>query len=75
PNAQVVHVDIDPAEISKIRFADVPIVGDLKEVLPDLTAAFTEAVATERADTTEWWAYLDGLRTEFPLGYTQPTDC
>ena len=40
PNAQVVHVDIDPAEIGKIRAADVPIVGDLKDVLVDLEAAF-----------------------------------
>ncbi|MCR2801143.1 acetolactate synthase large subunit [Microbacterium sp. zg-Y818] len=73
PNAKVVHVDIDPAEISKIRTADVPIVGDLKEVLVDLEGAFT-AAASERADIAEWWSYLDGLRDEFPLGYAQPTD-
>ncbi|MCR2827791.1 acetolactate synthase large subunit [Microbacterium sp. zg.Y909] len=73
PNAKVVHVDIDPAEISKIRTADVPIVGDLKEVLVDLEGAFT-AAASDRADIAEWWSYLDGLRDEFPLGYAQPTD-
>ncbi|MCR2811563.1 acetolactate synthase large subunit [Microbacterium sp. zg.Y1090] len=72
PHAKVVHVDIDPAEISKIRTADVPIVGDLKDVLGDLEAAF--AAAEHRADITEWWSYLDGLRDEFPLGYAQPTD-
>ncbi len=72
PNAQVVHVDIDPAEISKIRTADVPIVGDLREVLVDLDAAFRSY--TDRADTTEWWSYLDGLRDEFPLGYAPTTD-
>lgn len=72
PNAQVVHVDIDPAEISKIRTADVPIVGDLREVLVDLDAAYRSY--TERADTTEWWSYLDGLRDEFPLGYAPTTD-
>ncbi|WP_139416803.1 acetolactate synthase large subunit [Agromyces laixinhei] len=76
PNAKVVHVDIDPAEISKIRVADVPIVGDAKDVLVDLEAAYREVVAGEAAapDLEEWWATLDGLRAEFPLGFTTPTD-
>ena len=74
PNAKVVHVDIDPAEIGKIRTADVPIVGDLKDVLVDLEAAFRSQIASEGPDTEAWWSYLDGLRTEFPLGYAQPTD-
>jgi len=74
PNAKVVHVDIDPAEISKIRTADVPIVGDLKDVLVDLAAAYRDAVAGETPDLDEWWATLDGLRSEFPLGYTEPSD-
>ncbi len=74
PNAQVVHVDIDPAEISKIRTADVPIVGDLKEVLVDLDAAFQSARADHAPDIAEWWSYLDGLRAEFPLGYSEPED-
>ncbi|MGZ0710576.1 acetolactate synthase large subunit (plasmid) [Coraliomargarita sp. W4R53] len=74
PNAKVIHVDIDPAEIGKIRAAEVPIVGDLKDVLVDLEAAYRAASAEGKADTTEWWSFLDGLRDEFPLGYTQPTD-
>ena len=74
PNAKVVHVDIDPAEISKIRTADVPIVGDLKDVLVDLAAAYGDAIAGESPDLDEWWATLDGLRSEFPLGYTEPSD-
>jgi acetolactate synthase-1/2/3 large subunit len=74
PNAKVVHVDIDPAEISKIRTADVPIVGDLKDVLVDLHAAFQAAVKGGKPDIAEWWSFLDGLRDEFPLGYSQPTD-
>ncbi|AOX47070.1 MULTISPECIES: acetolactate synthase large subunit [unclassified Microbacterium] len=74
PHAQVVHVDIDPAEISKIRFADVPIVGDLREVLIDLEAAFRAADAEQPHDYTEWWTYLNGLREEFPLGYAKTTD-
>jgi acetolactate synthase-1/2/3 large subunit len=74
PHAQVVHVDIDPAEISKIRTADVPIVGDLRDVLVDLEAAFRGVVEDATPDITEWWSFLDGLREEFPLGYSQPTD-
>ncbi|GEP46623.1 acetolactate synthase large subunit [Microbacterium saccharophilum] len=74
PDAQVVHVDIDPAEISKIRTADVPIVGDLREVLVDLDAAFSGATGAAKPDIAEWWSYLDGLRDEFPLGYSQPSD-
>lgn len=72
PHAKVVHVDIDPAEISKIRTADVPIVGDVREVLVDLETAFRGATAQAEPDIEEWWSYLDGLRKEFPLGF-QPT--
>ncbi|GAA1242072.1 acetolactate synthase-1/2/3 large subunit [Microbacterium phyllosphaerae] len=74
PNAKVVHVDIDPAEISKIRTADVPIVGDVRDVLVDLESAFRSATETTTPDTEEWWSYLDGLRNEFPLGYAPTTD-
>ncbi|QTV79613.1 acetolactate synthase large subunit [Microbacterium sp. NIBRBAC000506063] len=74
PHAKVVHVDIDPAEISKIRTADVPIVGDVRDVIVDLESAFRSAIGDSTPDIEEWWSYLDGLRAEFPLGYTAPTD-
>ncbi|NYD65676.1 acetolactate synthase large subunit [Agromyces atrinae] len=74
PNAKVVHVDVDPAEISKIRTADVPIVGDAKDVLVDLTAAYLEAKRETTPDITDWWTYLNGLRAEFPLGFAPTTD-
>jgi len=74
PHAKIVHVDIDPAEIGKIRAADVPIVGDLKDVLVDLDAAFRSQIEGRTVDTDEWWSFLDGLRDEFPLGYSQPSD-
>ncbi|GAA0419040.1 acetolactate synthase large subunit [Leifsonia naganoensis] len=75
PNAKIVHVDVDPAEISKIRVADVPIVGDAKDVIVDLTAAFQDASASSGApDLVEWWTYLNGLREEFPLGYSETSD-
>jgi acetolactate synthase-1/2/3 large subunit len=74
PNAKVVHVDIDPAEISKIRLADVPIVGDAKDVIADLTAAFAQATKNTPSDLTDWWVRLDKLREQFPLGYDEPDD-
>ncbi|WP_442911220.1 acetolactate synthase large subunit [Leifsonia sp. 109] len=74
PNAKIVHVDVDPAEISKIRVADVPIVGDAKDVIVDLTAAFQDATRSGKPDLVEWWTYLNGLREEFPLGYSATSD-
>ncbi|MCS3842340.1 acetolactate synthase large subunit [Microbacterium sp. AK031] len=74
PNAKVVHVDIDPAEISKIRNADVPIVGDVRDVLIDLDTAFRGVVGSTKPDISEWWSYLDGLREEFPLGFSPTED-
>jgi acetolactate synthase-1/2/3 large subunit len=75
PHAKIVHVDVDPAEISKIRHADVPIVGDAKDVIADLTSAYEHEVAqVGKPDLSDWWAKLDGLRTQFPLGYTSTSD-
>jgi len=74
PKAKIVHVDIDPAEISKIRTADVPIVGDVRDVLVDLDTAYRGAIGGSKPDTEEWWSYLDGLKSEFPLGFAQPSD-
>jgi acetolactate synthase-1/2/3 large subunit len=74
PNAKVVHVDVDPAEISKIRVADVPIVGDAKDVIADLIRAYADASGGAALELDEWWAYLRGLEEKFPLGYSEPTD-
>jgi acetolactate synthase-1/2/3 large subunit len=75
PGATVIHADIDPAEIGKNRVADVPIVGDAREVITELLAAVTaEQQAGVVADLTAWWAEMDGLRATFPLGYDWPTD-
>ena len=71
PNAAVIHADIDPAEISKNRVADVPIVGDCKEVIGELVPAIeAEFAAGHRADLTGWWRQLDQWRDNYPLGYT-----
>jgi acetolactate synthase-1/2/3 large subunit len=75
PGAAVVHADIDPAEISKNRRADVPIVGDCREVIAELTAAVTaEREAGNSSDLAAWWAQLDAWRGTYPLGYEQPAD-
>lgn len=76
PDAQIVHADIDPAEISKNRRADVPIVGDCKEIITELTAAVRaeHVPGGAPADLTPWWAQLDSLRETFPLGYEWPGD-
>src|SRR4051794_20760184 len=75
PEALVVHADIDPAEISKNREADVPIVGDAREVIEDLLAVLeAEATHGRRPDLEAWWAWIDGVRGTYPLGYTEPPD-
>src|SRR2546421_1430566 len=75
PDARIVHADIDPAEISKNRKADVPIVGDCKEILVELLAALrAEADEHGTADLDPWWKQLSSWRDTFPLGYEWPTD-
>ena len=75
PDAQVIHADIDPAEIGKNRHADVPIVGDVNEVILELIPAIeAEYAAGNRADITGWWKQLDRYRETYPLGYEEPTD-
>jgi acetolactate synthase-1/2/3 large subunit len=75
PGALIVHADIDPAEISKNRRADVPIVGDCREVIADLIAAVrAEYEQGRQPDLDAWKAQLDSLRTTYPLGYDQPDD-
>jgi acetolactate synthase I/II/III large subunit len=75
PGALIVHADIDPAEISKNRRADVPIVGDCREVIAELIAAVTtDHEHGLKGDYTEWWATLDQWRTKYPLGYVEFDD-
>jgi acetolactate synthase-1/2/3 large subunit len=73
-NAKVIHIDIDPAEIGKIKFADIPIVGDLKEVLPELNDELRKELSAKQLDIAEWWVFLNELRAKYPLGYTEPDD-
>jgi acetolactate synthase I/II/III large subunit len=71
PKATVIHADIDPAEIGKNRVADVPIVGDCREVLAELLIA---VAAEPRPDLEGWWRQLDTWRRTYPLGYDTPAD-
>jgi acetolactate synthase I/II/III large subunit len=75
PTARVIHADIDPAEISKNRTADVPIVGDCKETITDLVAALeSEHGAGRRGDYTGWVKQTATWRERFPVGYDAPDD-
>ncbi len=65
PDAKVIHVDIDPAEIGKSRAADVPIVGDLKPVLKELNRL------VQRCDLEPWRKQIVEWRERFPLRYAQ----
>ncbi len=71
PHAKVIHVDIDPAEISKIRTADIPIVGDVKKVLEKMILALEETApemkARNAASRQEWWGQVNGWKKEHPL--------
>ncbi|MEO8828885.1 MAG: acetolactate synthase large subunit [Lapillicoccus sp.] len=68
--AKVIHADIDPAEISKNRLADVPIVGDATEVIRDLVAVLSGDDALPLGDYAEWRATTSEWKSTFPLGYT-----
>jgi acetolactate synthase-1/2/3 large subunit len=63
PNATVVHIDIDPAEISKLVRAHVPVVGDLRDVLPRLTEQL------ETLDIEPWWEQLRTWKAAYPERY------
>ena len=75
PKAQVIHADIDPAEIGKNRHADVPIVGDAREVIVDLIVALqAEAEAGRTGDYEGWVRFMEGVKQRYPLGYDTPAD-
>ena len=73
-NAKVIHADIDPAEIGKNRFADVPVVGDLKRTIAALIPAVKAEFAKKTPDYSAWNASMNKLRATYPLGYDLPKD-
>jgi acetolactate synthase-1/2/3 large subunit len=75
PHAAIVHADIDPAEIGKNRAADVPIVGDLREVVADLLPALEQEHAKAgKPDLEAWWHQVDTWRETYPLGFSPTAD-
>lgn len=73
--ATIIHVDIDPAEISKIRTADVPIVGDLIDVVPALISACRAQFAEEpRAEIDQWLTGVAHIRVTYPTDWTDTDD-
>jgi len=74
PDAQIIHADIDPAEIGKNRAVDVPIVGDAKHVIEELVTALAGPGDATKARLTDWWAQLNQMRETYPLGYEEPAD-
>ncbi len=75
PNAKVIHVDVDPAELGKVRRPDVPIVGDCKIVITEMI----KAVKAEQAkhgtpDLSSWHATVGAWQEQFPLKYQQEDD-
>jgi acetolactate synthase-1/2/3 large subunit len=73
-NAKVIHADIDPAEIGKNRFADVAVLGDLKNTISALIPALKSALAKNQPDLTPWLNQMNSLRAAYPLGYDKPSD-
>jgi acetolactate synthase-1/2/3 large subunit len=72
PHAKVIHADIDPAEIGKNRSADVPIVGDARSVIVELTRAVTSATEQRgRIDLSAWLAEVTRWRRQHPISYSQ----
>ena len=73
--ATIVHVNIDPAEISKVRTADVPIVGDLIDVVPALAAACRAQFSEEpRTEIDQWLTEVAHIRATYPTGWTDTDD-
>ena len=75
PNASIIHVDVDPASISKTVRVDVPIVGPVKSVLRDMVAVWQENGAkTDAAALRQWWERIDGWRQLECLQYDRTSD-
>ena len=71
PEAKIIHLDIDPAEISKLVNATVPLVGDLKLLLPQLTEHVRRQFLAGRPDISAWKEKIDAWRKKHPLKYEQ----
>jgi len=74
PHAKFIHIDVDPAEISKNIPAHIPIVGDCRHVLKKLVKEYRGLEGVDPGRTDEWWQKIRGWQEKHPLGYTDSTD-
>jgi acetolactate synthase-1/2/3 large subunit len=74
PNAKFIHIDIDPAEISKNIPAHIPIVGDCKNVLTKLVKEYRALDNVDSARLDDWWSKIAGWQEKWPLRYEDSTD-
>jgi acetolactate synthase I/II/III large subunit len=73
PDAKVIHVDVDPAELGKVRRPDVPIVGDCRLVIEEINKVVRDLGGTEaQADRSAWIEQLQAWQKQYPLHYDQP---
>ena len=75
-HAKIIHVDIDPAELGKVRRPDVPIVGDANQVIQEITKEIRKLLdkGTVQADISSWRSTLSGWQEKYPLAYEPPVD-
>ncbi len=73
PRAKFIHIDIDPAEISKNVPAHIPIVGDAKNILPRLTAEY-RALSPDPGRLEGWWSRIRSWHERYPLRYEDSKD-
>ncbi len=73
PNAKFIHIDVDPAEISKNIPAHIPIVGDAKHVLAKLLVEY-RALSAPSDRLNEWWERIEGWREKYPLSFEDSSD-
>ena len=73
PRAKFIHIDIDPAEISKNVPAHIPIVGDARNVLARLNNEY-RALGADGARLAAWWDRIEGWRAQHPLRYDDSKD-
>ena len=73
PRAKFIHIDVDPAEISKNVPAHIPIVGDARNILARLLVEY-RAVGPDSSRLSEWWERIERWRAQYPLRYEDSTD-
>ena len=73
PRAKFIHIDVDPAEISKNVPAHIPIVGDAKHVLAKLLIEY-RAIGADPGRLSAWWSRIDGWKEKYPLAYDDTAD-